>query len=110
LNEFDDGLQIIPSNWLINEKTSFFPNYKNFKLYDRAVISMEIPNTPTTWDVHKIKKIFKKTGLSCISYILIVNKMHLSLIFLFLDDFIKAKEILSKAEYRSDLKVTLVLQ
>lgn len=99
--EFDDRLQIIPSNWLINEKTSFFPNYKNFKLYDRAVISMEIPNTRTTiWDVHKIQKIFKKTGLSCISYIIliIVNNMHSNLIFLFLDDFIKAKEILSKAE------------
>jgi len=90
--EFDDRLQIIPSNWSINEKTSFFPNYKNFKLYDRAVISMDIPNTPTTtWDVHKIKKIFKKTGLSCISYILIVNNMRLNLIFLFLDDFINPR-------------------
>ncbi|XP_022171523.1 uncharacterized protein LOC111034556 [Myzus persicae] len=80
--EFDDGLQIIPSNWLINDKSSFFPNYKNLKLYDRAVVSMEIPNTPTTtWDVYNIKKIFKKT-----------------------DDFTKAKEVLSKAEYRSDFE------
>jgi len=66
--EFDDGLQIIPSNWLINEKSSYFPNYyKNVKLYDRSVVSMEIPNTPTTtWDVYGIKKIFKRTGLLCI--------------------------------------------
>lgn len=65
--EFDGGLQIIPSNWLINDKSSFFPNYKNFKLYDRAVVSTEIPNTPTTtWDVYNIKKIFEKTGLICL--------------------------------------------
>jgi len=46
--EFDEGLKIIPSNWLITEKSSFFPNYKSFKLYDHAVVTMEIPNTPTT--------------------------------------------------------------
>lgn len=35
---------------------------------------------------------------------ILIGNVYLNLIFLFLDDFVKAKEILSKAEYRSDFE------
>lgn len=53
--------------------------------------------------MYMVLKRYLKKQVCHTSDILIVN-MYLNLIFLILDDFIKAKEILSKAEYRSDFE------
>ncbi|EFN60350.1 hypothetical protein EAG_01324, partial [Camponotus floridanus] len=57
--EFQDGLQLIPSNWLNNDETkAVWPNFTNNKRYDKAVRSMEEPQS--TWVQHNIIKIYGK--------------------------------------------------
>lgn len=57
--EFQDGLQLIPSNWLNNDETkAVWPNFTNNKRYDKAVRSMEEPQS--TWVEHNILKIYGK--------------------------------------------------
>lgn len=55
--EFEDGLQIIPNNWLSADlKRAVWPNFTNNKRYDKAVKLMEEPQS--TWLEHPISKIY----------------------------------------------------
>lgn len=55
--EFEDGLQVIPNNWLSTDlKKAFWPRYINNKRYDRAVKEMEEPES--TWLEYPVQKIF----------------------------------------------------
>lgn len=56
--EFEDGLQIIPQNWLDKDlKKAVWPNFTNNKRYDKAVKFMEEPQP--TWMAHTITKIYE---------------------------------------------------
>ncbi|XP_029155634.1 MATH and LRR domain-containing protein PFE0570w-like isoform X2 [Nylanderia fulva] len=57
--EFEDGLQIVPNNWLRidEESTSFWPNFTSNKRYEKAVKHMEDPDHET-WRQHPVKKIY----------------------------------------------------
>lgn len=55
--EFEDGLQIVPSNWLSKDLTrAVWPNFTNNNRYYKAVKEMEEPHS--TWLEHKIIKIY----------------------------------------------------
>ncbi|XP_025267613.1 uncharacterized protein LOC112637041 [Camponotus floridanus] len=55
--EFEDGLQVIPNNWLSGDlKKAFWPNFTNNKRYDKAVKLREEPEY--TWLEHPIRKIY----------------------------------------------------
>ncbi|XP_067208564.1 uncharacterized protein [Linepithema humile] len=55
--EFEDGIQIVPNNWLsIDLKKAAWPNFTNNKRYDKAVKVMEEPQS--TWLKHPISKIY----------------------------------------------------
>ncbi|XP_071576472.1 uncharacterized protein [Temnothorax nylanderi] len=55
--EFMDGLQVIPTNWLSQDRRSaLWPNFTNNKSYDKAIKTMIDPES--TWASHSIKKIF----------------------------------------------------
>ncbi|GAB1860856.1 DUF4806 domain-containing protein [Camponotus japonicus] len=55
--EFEDGLQVIPNNWLSGDlKKAFWPNFTNNKRYDKAVKLREEPEC--TWLEHPIRKIY----------------------------------------------------
>lgn len=55
--EFEDGLQIVPNNWLSGDlSTAFWPNFTNNARYDKAVKLMEEPEC--TWLEHSIRKIY----------------------------------------------------
>ncbi|EFN62560.1 hypothetical protein EAG_05780, partial [Camponotus floridanus] len=54
--EFEDGLQIVPYNWISNDfKKAVWPNFTSNKRYDKAVKFME---EPETWLPHTIKKVY----------------------------------------------------
>lgn len=60
--EFEDGLQLIPNNWLREDLSkAFWPNFTNNKRYDKAVKMMEEPEC--TWSEHPVRKIY---GTFCI--------------------------------------------
>lgn len=70
--EFEDGLQIIPNNWLSkNLRKAVWPNFTNNKRYDRAVKLMEEPDL--SWSEHNIKKIY---GTYC-KYVFVFCKIYL---------------------------------
>ncbi|XP_070169708.1 uncharacterized protein [Polyergus mexicanus] len=55
--EFEDGLQIVPYNWLNEDsKKAVWPNFTNNKRYDKAVKLMEEPEL--TWLTHNIRKVY----------------------------------------------------
>lgn len=55
--EFEDGLQVVPNDWLSNDlKRAVWPNFTNNKRYDKAVKIMEDPKP--TWSEHMILKIY----------------------------------------------------
>jgi len=55
--EFEDGLQIVPNNWLSRDMIrAIWPNFTNNSRYDKAVKLMEEPES--TWMEHKILKIY----------------------------------------------------
>ncbi|XP_018377974.1 PREDICTED: uncharacterized protein LOC108770765 [Trachymyrmex cornetzi] len=55
--EFEDGPQMIPNNWLdICVMKAVWPNFTNYKRYDKAVKLMEEPES--TWIKHPIRKIY----------------------------------------------------
>lgn len=55
--EFEDGLQIIPNNWLSSDlQRAAWPNFPNNNRYDKAVKVMEEPQS--TWLEHPIRKIY----------------------------------------------------
>ncbi|XP_029175397.1 uncharacterized protein LOC114943844 [Nylanderia fulva] len=57
--EFEDGLQIVPNNWLnSNLNKAVWPNFTNNKRYYKAVKFMENPEP--TWIEHPIRKIYAK--------------------------------------------------
>lgn len=57
--EFEDGLQVIPTNWLHESKMkAVWPNFTNNNRYNKAVKHMETPEK--TWMKHPIKKIYGK--------------------------------------------------
>lgn len=58
--EFEDGLQIIPNNWLSADlKKAVWPNFTNNKRYDKAVKTMEEPQSTSE---HPICKIYGTYG------------------------------------------------
>ncbi|EFN60346.1 hypothetical protein EAG_01319, partial [Camponotus floridanus] len=57
--EFEDGLQVIPDNWLNEDLTkAVWPTFTNNKRYYKAVKFMEEPLS--TWLEHPICKIYGK--------------------------------------------------
>jgi len=63
--EFNDGLQLIPHNWILLKKSrSYFPDLNNISLkkYDKMVLNTE-PYNPT-WKTYSIKKIWASSGKS----------------------------------------------
>uniref|UniRef100_A0A2S2PCL4 DUF4806 domain-containing protein n=1 Tax=Schizaphis graminum TaxID=13262 RepID=A0A2S2PCL4_SCHGA len=73
--EFNDGLQLIPHNWILPKQLrSYFPDLKNIssKKYDKMVFNTE-PYNPV-WKTYKINKIWASS-----------------------DDFIRAKQKLKQA-------------
>lgn len=59
--EFEDGLQLVPNNWLNADSTkALWPNFTNNKRYDQAVKYMEEPHS--SWLQHPIHKIYGTFG------------------------------------------------
>lgn len=55
--EFEDGLQVVPHNWLNGDLTkAVWPNFTSNKRYDKAVKCMQTPES--TWTEHSIRKIY----------------------------------------------------
>lgn len=54
--EFDDGLQVVPNNWLNKDLKAIWPNFTSNKRYDKAVKLMQNPEP--TWIAHTIRKIY----------------------------------------------------
>ncbi|XP_072750649.1 uncharacterized protein [Anoplolepis gracilipes] len=55
--EFENGLQIVPYNWLSTDlKRAAWPNFTNNKKYDKVVKLME--TSESTWMEYNIKKIY----------------------------------------------------
>lgn len=55
--EFEDGLQVIPSNWLdVHTMKAKWPNFTSNTRYYKAVMFMENPKS--TWTQHHVKKIY----------------------------------------------------
>jgi len=76
--EFNDGLQIVPNNWLSSDgSSSYWPpsNYSQIKVNKLIATDCE-PNTET-WSTHSILRIFGSSGISFIilslSYVLKLN-------------------------------------
>jgi len=62
--EFEDGPQIIPNNWLdVSVMKAVWPNFTNYKRYDKAVKLMEEPES--TWIKHPIRKIYGIYSKQC---------------------------------------------
>ncbi|XP_032679529.1 uncharacterized protein LOC116847978 [Odontomachus brunneus] len=72
--EFKDGLQIVPITWLSTDsRRSKWPrNYISNDRYDRAVRSMEIPDS--TWEEHDVLKIYT----TCSDYTVARQKLKLA--------------------------------
>eukprot|EP00102_Acyrthosiphon_pisum_P026337 XP_016663547.1 PREDICTED: uncharacterized protein LOC100574923 isoform X4 [Acyrthosiphon pisum] len=79
ITEFEDGLQIIPKNWLINEKQAKYPPVMNILKYDKMCRTMYEPSN--SWTIVDIIRVLA-------SY----------------DEFLKAKRKLREAEYKTDLE------
>lgn len=55
--EFEDGLQIVPNNWLNGDLSkAYWPHFTNNSRYDKAVKCMEDPDN--NWSQHSIRKIY----------------------------------------------------
>ncbi|XP_071652731.1 uncharacterized protein, partial [Temnothorax longispinosus] len=58
---FDDGLQLVPSSWLFDNKTMcHWPPYTNEKKIRKAIMEEASPNC--TWTAHKILRVFGTSG------------------------------------------------
>ncbi|XP_071574429.1 uncharacterized protein [Temnothorax nylanderi] len=58
---FDDGLQLVPSSWLFDNKTMcHWPPYTNEKKIRKAI--MEEASPDCTWTAHKILRVFGTSG------------------------------------------------
>ena len=69
--EFEDGLQVVPNNWLsIDLQSAVWPNFTNNKMYDKAVKLMKDPEP--TWTRHLIKKIYGTYCKQCYIILLCV--------------------------------------
>jgi len=65
--EFEDGLQVIPNNWLhISMIKAVWPNFTNNKRYYKAVKLMEEPES--TWMEHSIRKVYGTYCKQCHIY------------------------------------------
>lgn len=73
IDEFKDGLQVVPNNWLSGDLSkAFWPNFTNNARYDKAVKFMEKPEF--TWMQYSILKIygtFRKELYSSVYIILV---------------------------------------
>lgn len=59
--EFEDGLQVIPDNWIQRERNEcLYPNYKTDKDIDAAIRTRQIPQD--NWLSYSIKRIFGTYG------------------------------------------------
>lgn len=55
--EFEDGLQLVPNNWLSADlKRCFWPNFTTNTRYGKAVKTFE--ELQPTWPYHPIRKIY----------------------------------------------------
>ncbi|XP_011859452.1 PREDICTED: uncharacterized protein LOC105556947, partial [Vollenhovia emeryi] len=55
--EFEDGLSVVPKNWLTKDLTkAFWPNYTSTTRHDKAAKVMEEPDS--TWSICPIRKIY----------------------------------------------------
>ena len=55
--EFEDGLQVVPRKWVIDDKRCCWPNNINSQMSLNKLIIGEI-HPEDTWDVYVIKKIY----------------------------------------------------
>ncbi|TGZ51886.1 Uncharacterized protein DBV15_12677 [Temnothorax longispinosus] len=56
--EFEDGLSVVPKNWLTEDLTeAFWPMYTSSARHDKAVKRMEEPES--TWSKCSIRKLYK---------------------------------------------------
>lgn len=57
LVEFEDGLQVVPNNWIQKERNEcWYPNYRTDKDVDKAIKTRQTPRD--NWSSHPIKRIF----------------------------------------------------
>lgn len=54
--EFEDGLQLVPSTWMLDEKECFWPPYTNLSKMNRAISNCEAVSD--NWQIHKIIRVF----------------------------------------------------
>lgn len=70
--EFEDGLQVIPDNWINKDLIkAVWPNFTNNKRYYKAVKLMEEPLS--TWLEHPIRKLYGKFCKCLVKYIIYDN-------------------------------------
>jgi len=72
--EFEDGLQLVPTNWLKGTSECFWPTHGNLKRLHKNISECEEPDV--NWDILKVVRIFgtaskkKKTISNCFRCIL----------------------------------------
>jgi len=82
--EFEDGLQVIPNNWLdISMMKAVWPNFTNNKRYYKAVKLMEEPES--TWMEHSIRKVYGTYCKQChiFSFSCIITFLYIMLIYMY---------------------------
>lgn len=59
--EFDDGVQLVPKNWIVNGKNeAYWPNFTNLKNYNKAVETMiEVEDS---WKTYTFQRILGKSS------------------------------------------------
>lgn len=55
--EFEDGLQLVPSNWLKGTSKCFWPMHGNTKRLHKSIIECEEPDDEN-WEIVKVVRIF----------------------------------------------------
>lgn len=55
--EFEDGLQLVPSNWLKGSSECFWPAHGNLKKLDKNISQCEEPDDEI-WEIVKVVRIF----------------------------------------------------
>jgi len=54
--EFEDGLQLVPTNWLKGTSECFWPTHGNLKRLHKNISECEEPDV--NWDILKVVRIF----------------------------------------------------
>lgn len=59
--EFDDGLQMIPTSWLIKDKnTAYWPQFTSHVRFAKAVQKNILPDD--NWSTYNVKRILTTSG------------------------------------------------